>query len=71
MTYFNEKGENHSGVDLFDRDGFVKTDIQQEITKADINQYPAVSDMVRCYYALKFWKNHPNDTPSMIFSRIK
>ena len=71
MTIFNSKGENHSGKELFDRDGFVKVDVQQEISKATLNEFPASSELVRCYYSLKFWQSHPNETPQMIFSRLK
>jgi hypothetical protein len=71
MTYFNAKGENHSGKELFDRDGFVKVDVQHEIANVDLNEFPALSDIVRCHYALKVWHNHPNEVPQTIFSRIK
>ena len=71
MSYFNTKVENHSGKELFDRDGFVKVDVQHEIANADIDQYPALSEIVRCYYALKVWHSHPNEIPQTIFSRIK
>lgn len=71
MTYFNSKGENHSGKELFDRDGFVKVDVQREIANVDVNIYPALSDLARCHYALKFWQSHPNEVPQTIFSRLK
>jgi hypothetical protein len=71
MTYFNTKGENQSGQDLFDRDGFLKSDVQAELAAASINDYPALSDIVRCHFAGRFWKHHPNDTPQMIFTRLK
>ena len=71
MNYFNTKGENHSGKELFDRDGFFKVDVQHEIANVDLNQYPSLSEIVRCHYTLKLWNIHPNEIPQTIFSRVK
>jgi len=55
MKFFDSKGKILTGYVIFDRDGFLKTEVEQELNNVHIDSYPARSDLVRCFYAKRFW----------------
>ncbi len=54
-VFFDSKGYMLSKINLFDREGFILQDIQEEIKNKNINDCHALSDLVKLSYTLKFW----------------
>ncbi len=69
-VFFDSKGYMLSKINLFDREGFILQDIQEEVKNKDINDYDASSDLVKLSYALKFWNIDTTLTHRTIYLKL-
>ncbi len=53
MQNFDSNGKINENAVIFDRDGYLKEEVKEEISTANLLKYSALSDIVKYYYILK------------------
>ena len=70
MKNFDSNGKINENAVIFDRDGYLKEEVKEEISTANLLKYSALSDIVKYYYILKLSGKFDNVSDHTILAKI-
>lgn len=69
-NFFDDNGNTLPHVMIYDRDGFIKKEVQDELNSISVGSFPVRSDVVRCLYSIKVWNTYHVGSHQSVFSKI-
>lgn len=70
MKNFDSNGKINANAVIFDRDGYLKEEVKEEISTANLLKYSALSDIVKYYYILKISGSFNNVSDHTILAKF-